>query len=474
MGKTFNVGMVVGRFQPFHRGHLELIKMAAKLCETVVVVVGSAQANGTSNNPFTFEFRKQMIEKVFEKEGIYGSCYPVIIGLPDLNNPDNHSPKWGKYLLSNVEEHLETLSFVKSKKVDVVFYGNENNRSKWYNAEMRKTLSEVLVSRNRINISATEIREELIKEKPNYRKLRRDLCGINIQYIKKMETILKEIEFKHKDIMRGLMIRKRMGEHLSEVKKLGYTPVGVFLQGSQNYNLDIYNDEYQSDVDVKVIVLPSFEDIIRGVEPVSTTHVVENNEHIEIKDIRIMNKMFLKQNNSYIEILYTKYFILNPEFKEIFSEVLESRDIISRYNKVAAVKCLYGTSLEKRKALQHPYPSTVEKIEKFGYDPKQLHHILRIKDLITKYVNDEPYEKCLIPDDVEYLKEVKLGIIPEEEAIKLADQTVAEIKEITDNFIKELGEDYNPDNCAVELLNEVTETLLREYFKDILSLFKEG
>ena len=52
--------------------------------------------------------------------------------------------------------------------------------------------------------------------------------------------------------------------------------------GSQNYGLDIYDNDYMSDVDTKAIILPSFEDIVLNREPKSTTIVLDNNEHIDV------------------------------------------------------------------------------------------------------------------------------------------------------------------------------------------------
>ena len=74
--------------------------------------------------------------------------------------------------------------------------------------------------------------------------------------------------------------------------------------------------------------------------------------------------------------------------------------------------------------LKHPYPTIVDKINKYGYDPKQLHHILRMNDFIKKYaVLRKPYKECLIPDNKEYLINIKKGILSEEEATKLAIET---------------------------------------------------
>lgn len=114
---------------------------------------------------------------------------------------------------------------------------------------------------------------------------------------------------------------KRVIQHYGKTRELGYDIVGVFLQGSWNYNLG-YDG---SDVDTKAIVLPSFEDFCKAKNPISHTHVLENNEHLDLKDIRIMLPIFKKQNVNFIEILFTKYKFLNPEYEELFKPILEAR-----------------------------------------------------------------------------------------------------------------------------------------------------
>ena len=75
-------------------------------------------------------------------------------------------------------------------------------------------------------------------------------------------------------------IEARVAAHYKYLQEQGYEVVAVYLQGSQNYGLDEYSQEYQSDVDVKAIVLPHFRDFVKGQEPISTTLVMENNEHM--------------------------------------------------------------------------------------------------------------------------------------------------------------------------------------------------
>lgn len=54
-------GLVLGRFQPFHKGHLAVIREALGRCDDLVVVIGSAEDSHTIENPFTAGERYQML-----------------------------------------------------------------------------------------------------------------------------------------------------------------------------------------------------------------------------------------------------------------------------------------------------------------------------------------------------------------------------------------------------------------------------
>ena len=64
------MGMILGRFQPFHNGHLELVRSAAHEVDRLVIVIGSSLKHGTAENPFTAEERRDMIEAVLKEESI--------------------------------------------------------------------------------------------------------------------------------------------------------------------------------------------------------------------------------------------------------------------------------------------------------------------------------------------------------------------------------------------------------------------
>ena len=241
-------------------------------------------------------------------------------------------------------------------------------------------------------------------------------------------------------------IMKRLQEHYNYLISLGYEVICLCLQGSQNYNLDEYSEEYMSDIDTKAIVLPHLDDFIMAASPISTTIIMDNNEHIDVKDIRIMFDMFKKMNVSYIELLYTDFKIINPEWANLIEPLFANKELVSSRNRIQFIRCIYGMATEKRKALCHPYPNTIEKIEKYGYDGKQLHHCARLFNFISRYVvENEPLESCYKVDGEEKIflmnlkkqKDADGDILGIDAAIGLCDEYVASIKEIKDEVLED-------------------------------------
>lgn len=255
-------------------------------------------------------------------------------------------------------------------------------------------------------------------------------------------------------------INSRLREDFEYVTSLGYNVLGVFLQGSQNYNLDYEG----SDIDTKAIIIPSFEDFVLNKKPVSTTLILPSNEHIDLKDIRLMHECFRKQNINFIEILFAKYKYLNPEYTELYQPMFDNNERIAHYNNYAAINCIAGMVFEKRKALCHPYEGLREKIEKYGYDNKQLHHILRCEEFLKRYINEVPYAECLIPTRPNYLISVKSGYgYSLEDAIGLADNCVEIVKMVKQAYM----DNYEVviDKEADKIMNNVLIDVLKYAFR---------
>jgi nicotinamide-nucleotide adenylyltransferase len=79
-----NRGLFVGRFQPFHLGHLGAIKDILKEVDELVIVIGSAQYSHNLNNPFTAGERLVMVRKALEEAGM--DCSQVwVVPVPDAH-----------------------------------------------------------------------------------------------------------------------------------------------------------------------------------------------------------------------------------------------------------------------------------------------------------------------------------------------------------------------------------------------------
>lgn len=232
---------------------------------------------------------------------------------------------------------------------------------------------------------------------------------------------------RHLNIMTGLIghYKDALG-HFSENQI-----VGLFLQGSQNYHLDDEN----SDIDTKLLAVPSLKDLAYNKSPINHTFVRENNEHIDFKDIRLYMDMFRKQNINFVEILFTDFYVVNPTYKHLWQRlIVDNRELIGRYNPYQAVMCMAGNAAEKYKRLSWCYPSREEIVAKYGYDPKQLTHLLRFEDFLERYIAEEPYEDCIIPKNLEKLWEAKKGVYSLDEATKIADAAFMHIAKMRDDF----------------------------------------
>src|ERR671922_1103006 len=90
-------GLMVGRFQPFHNGHLSLAKQILGECDELIIAIGSAQFNYTYKDPFTAGERISMIHAALSESKIdLGRCYII----PVVN--DENNARWFAHLKSMV------------------------------------------------------------------------------------------------------------------------------------------------------------------------------------------------------------------------------------------------------------------------------------------------------------------------------------------------------------------------------------
>lgn len=95
--------LVLGRFQPPHVGHLNVIEAASKDADEVIIVVGSAQASYTTKNPFTAGERIEMLQAALRARGVTNALLIPIIDL-------NRHAEWVSYVESFVPPFDEVVS----------------------------------------------------------------------------------------------------------------------------------------------------------------------------------------------------------------------------------------------------------------------------------------------------------------------------------------------------------------------------
>jgi len=132
-------GLLIGRFQPFHKGHEQLVERIADEVDEVVVGVGSADASHSVRNPFTAGERIVMITNVLEDVDVTSYVVPI----EDLNR----NAVW--------VSHAESMC----PPFDAVYTNNPLVRRLFQEAdyEVRET---DLTDRERLR--GTRIREEII------------------------------------------------------------------------------------------------------------------------------------------------------------------------------------------------------------------------------------------------------------------------------------------------------------------------
>lgn len=260
-----------------------------------------------------------------------------------------------------------------------------------------------------------------------------------------------------------------LGKQKQLLESQGYSVAYICIYGSQNYGLDIDTDDYKSDIDMKAIIVPTLDDLVRNSKPVSTTIETEWGQ-CDLKDIRTFFQTLLKANPAYIETLYTNYYIVDPKFTNEFYNIFKLKDKLVETLAAQFLRSMYGMMCEKQKALCHPYPTIAHKIEKWGYDGKQAHHILRLWIMMQDYfVRKLPLNACMYPTgSIEELVELKLNKWTLESVKLFVEETMSKAKDFRDEILSSIDEsklDYSIKDKFLKLSQDIIKNKIIEECK---------
>lgn len=134
-----NTCLFIGRFQPFHKGHLLVVKGMVQACDKIVIGIGSSETTD-AENPFTADERRDMIQRALQGEDIIPQHDVTFINVPDYKS----DKEWADKCLELAGE------------VSIVWTGNEDTKRcfEGHNVEIQN-IKEVP------DVSATEVRKRM-------------------------------------------------------------------------------------------------------------------------------------------------------------------------------------------------------------------------------------------------------------------------------------------------------------------------
>ena len=140
-----NFAYTVGRFQPLHNGHIDLIQYMIDNFKHHILFIGSTNVLCKDKNPLTFEERKLVIQKEFPSL--------KILPIDDFNN----LKIWQNELNKKIKNEIN------NKSIENVFFltSSKNNDLKLRNEWMSDFNHKVLSIKGKSNLSATKIREAI-------------------------------------------------------------------------------------------------------------------------------------------------------------------------------------------------------------------------------------------------------------------------------------------------------------------------
>lgn len=144
-------GLFVGRFQPFHKGHLDIIKKILKENDHLIIAIGSAEKNYVLENPLTAGERVFIIDETLKAEKINPSKYTII----PVRNIDNYA-LWVDHLNLYVPPY------------DKIYTGSTIIKACYASSQSNKKLIQIKRVRP---ISGTALRASMLANTKDWEKL---------------------------------------------------------------------------------------------------------------------------------------------------------------------------------------------------------------------------------------------------------------------------------------------------------------
>jgi bifunctional NMN adenylyltransferase/nudix hydrolase len=194
MNEKYEYGIVIGRFQPFHLAHQDLIRHALTLAEKVIVILGSARSASDVKNPFTPAMREEMIRACFPDE----ARRLVFRAVRDYPYNDH---VWTTEVQNVVREITEDED--EKTHAEIALVGFFKDRTSYYLNLFPQWRFEEFYCFHRayLKANATEIREKYFAENPSWTQFLPPAIATQLEVFKQTGTfdnLKKEFDYLQK------------------------------------------------------------------------------------------------------------------------------------------------------------------------------------------------------------------------------------------------------------------------------------
>lgn len=170
MNKPYDFTVFIGRFQPFHTGHLKVVREGLNQADKLILLIGSAWEPRNPRNPWTHQEREEMVRRCLsEAENARLLCLPL------MDVPYNDEV-WVRNVQSTVNGLVIAHHTVPHRPAKISLIGHRKDQTGFY-LSLFPQWSSISIE-NYHKISATPVREAFFIDEPE--RVARELVSNDI------------------------------------------------------------------------------------------------------------------------------------------------------------------------------------------------------------------------------------------------------------------------------------------------------
>lgn len=231
MKNTSDVTVYIGRFNPFHKGHAHVLQQALESSKLVVLLIGSSGQARSLKNPFTFDERREMIERWQGEANVGFETDPKTVGrsklviLPVRDYPYNDA-LWIRQVQGTVRAAIDDCISERGVHLEsIAITGSDRDQSTWYlNSfpQWKQALVEPFRLDNALNVSATDVRKWFLNSSivnpTNFDHIEDSLPASTLKFLRDFKT-------NHRDAFMALREEASFVDHYKKTWAVAPYPV---------------------------------------------------------------------------------------------------------------------------------------------------------------------------------------------------------------------------------------------------------